>query len=744
MISLPPEARPAEPTSPSPTAAALTRRGFLKSAGAAAGLVIALQLPLMRKAYAGADVGEVPTGDFAPNAFIRIAPDNRVIFVIKHFEMGQGVTTGLATILAEELDADWSQIETEYAPANVKLYANTELGAQGTGGSTSMANSWMQMRRAGATGRAMLVAAAAQRWQVPAAKITVRSGVVHGPGGRHATFGELAEAAAQLPVPVDVTLKNPKDFVLVGKTSVRRLDSAAKSTGTETYTIDVKLPGLLTAVIAQPPAFGATLRHFDATAAKKVAGVTDVVEVAEGVAVVATGMWAALQGRRALKLDWNLDAAGPASSAALYDHYRALAAKGDGAPVQIDPQHKTAMASAASTLEASYEFPYLAHAAMEPMNCVAWLHDGMLETWGAHQFPTFDHANAAKAAGLTPDKVKLHTLMSGGSFGRRANNWSDFTVAAVNVAKAIGRPVPVRVQWTREDDMRAGLYRPLYVHQVKVGLDAKQRPAAWQHAVVGQSIMAPTAMAAALIKNGVDSTSVEGVWPTPYTLPAPEITLHSPSQAVRPLWWRSVGNTHTAYVMETMMDELAERAGADPVAFRLAHLQDQPRFAGVLKLAAEKAGWETPLPKGKARGIAVHYSFETYVAQVAEVSLTADGQPKVERVVVAVDCGTAINPDQIVAQMEGGVGFALAALFYGEIDIENGRPRQGNYNDYRVLRMNEMPRVEVHIMPSGEAPTGVGEPGVPPTAPAVANALARLTGQRIRRLPLSRTSFKTA
>ncbi|NGY04986.1 xanthine dehydrogenase family protein molybdopterin-binding subunit [Solimonas terrae] len=723
-------------------ATGFTRRGFLKSA-AAAGFVLAVQLPLARKAFAAADVGIVPPGDFAPNAFIRIAPDNTVLFVIKHFEMGQGATTGLATILAEELDADWSQVRTEYAPANAALYGNPMVGgAQGTGGSTAIANSWMQMREAGATARAMLVAAAAQRWKVPADKLTVSKGVISGPGGKKASFGELADAAAKLPVPTEVALKDPKDFVLVGKTATRRLDSKAKSTGTAMFTIDVKLPGLLTAVIARPPAFGARLKSFDAKAAKAVKGVTDVVEVPEGVAVVATGMWPAMQGRKALKLDWDLSEAGPKSTEAMFADYKALAAKGGGVTVQRADDHAAQMKKAAKTIEAVYEFPYLAHAAMEPMNCVAWLHDGVLETWGGHQFPTFDHMLAAKAADLPMDKVTLHTLISGGSFGRRANSWSDFTVEAVHVAKAIKRPVPVRVQQTREDDMRGGLYRPQYVHAVKVGLGADQRPLAWQHTIVGQSIIAPTPLAGALIKDGVDETTVEGVWPTPYTLPSPDITLQSPTQAVRPLWWRSVGNTHTGFVMETMMDELAAAAGQDPLAFRLAMLKDQPRFAGVLKLAAEKAGWDQPLAKGKARGIAAQFSFHSYVAQVAEVSLTADGRPKVERVVVAVDCGVPVNPDQIVAQMEGGVGFALAAALYGEIEIENGTPKQGNFDSYRVLRINEMPKVEVHIVASGEAPTGVGEPGVPPLAPAVANALAKLTGQRVRRLPLSRTTFR--
>lgn len=722
------------------SASGVNRRDFLKS-GAATGLIFGLQLPLAKKAFAADAVGDAPAGTFAPNAFIRIAPDSTVTFVIKHHEMGQGASTGLATILAEELDADWSRIEVEYAPANVALYKNLLFGAQGTGGSTAIANSWEQMRKAGATARAMLVSAAAERWKLPASAISVRNGVVSG-GGKTASFGELCVAAAQQPVPQKVALKDPKNFVLVGKNDTRRLDSVAKCSGTATYTIDVKLPGLLTAVIARPPSFGAKLVSFDAASAKMVKGVTDVVEVPEGVAVVATGMWAALQGRRALKIEWD-DTRARLDSGKLFADYRKLAATGDDpTPVHTDKTTAAQMKKAARRIEAVYEFPYLAHAPMEPLNCVAWLHDGMLETWGAHQFPTFDHGFAAKAAGLPMDKVKLNGLISGGSFGRRANATSDFTVEAVNVAKAIGRPVPVRVQRTREDDMRAGYYRPLFVHTVSAGVDGGGKLLAWQHAVVGQSIMAGTPMAAQM-KNGVDPSSIEGVWPTPYKIPAMSAELYSPVQDVRPLWWRSVGHTHTAFVMETMMDELAVSAGQDPVEYRLKLLADEPRMAGVLRLAADKAGWSKPMPAGKARGIAAHFSFDTYVAQVAEVSLDADGQPKVERVIVAVDCGVAVNPDQIAAQMEGCVGFALAAALYGEIDIDRGSVRQSNYHDYRVLRMREMPKVEVHIVQSTQAPTGVGEPGVPPLAPAVANALAQLTGQRVRKLPLAGQRFST-
>jgi isoquinoline 1-oxidoreductase beta subunit len=455
------------------------------------------------------------------------------------------------------------------------------------------------------------------------------------------------------------------------------------------------------------------------------------------VAVVATGTWAALQGRRALRVQWDESASKDLDSDALLASYRAQAAQ-PGTP--FTKPATPAAPAAVKTVEAVYEFPFLAHATMEPMNCVAWLHDGMLETWSGHQFPTFDHMFAAKAAGLPMDKVKLHTLVSGGSFGRRANGWSDFTVAAVNIAKAIGGRAPVRLQFTREDDTSAGLYRPMYVHAVKAGLDAQGRVATWQHTIVGQSINAGGPMAEMMIKNGIDPTSVEGVDKSIYDLPMLAGTLHSPTLAVRALWWRSVGNTHTAYVMETMIDELAAAAGRDPVAFRLSLLDKSPRAAGVLKLAADKAGWGKARRAGVAQGVAVHESFETFVAQVAEVSMR-NGKVKVERVICAVDCGVPVNPDVIRAQMEGCIGFALGALYYSEVEIKGGRAVQRNFNTYRSLRIHEMPKVEVYIVPSTEKPSGVGEPGVPPLAPAVANAIAKLGGPRVRRLPFTRAGL---
>src|ERR1700686_3340727 len=525
----------------------LSRRVFLQSAGAT-GLVIGFGwlAPTSAEAALPGAEGAAP-GPPAPNAFIRVGTDNLVTVICKHHEMGQGNTTGLASLVADELDADWALVRTEYAPSDANLYNNLAWGPmQGTGGSSAIANSFLQYRGAGATARAMLVAAAADAWHVPAGEIRTSKSTLTHSSGRRATYGEMAVAASRQTPPENPPLKKAAQFTFIGKDrSTPRVDSPSKCNGTAMYTIDVKLPGLLTAVMAWPPSLGAKLVSFDGADAKNVKGVTDVVEVPEGVAVVATGTWAALQGRRALKVQWDESSSKDLDSDALLARYRAQSAR-PGSPF-AKPVSASAAPAAVKTIEAVYEFPFLAHATMEPMNCVAWLHDGMLETWSGHQFPTFDHMLAAKAAGLPMDKVKLHTLVSGGSFGRRADVWSDFTVAAVNVAKAIGGRAPVRLQFSREDDTGAGLYRPMYVHAVKAGLDAQGRIAAWQHTIVGQSILAGGPMGA-MIKDGIDPTSVEGVDKTVYDLPMLAGTLHSPTLAVRPLWWRSAGSTPTAYV----------------------------------------------------------------------------------------------------------------------------------------------------------------------------------------------------
>jgi len=723
--------------------AGVTRRAVLASGGAG-GLVVAIGwLPAAARAAAspGAE-GRAAKAALVPNQFVSVGTDNLVTIVCKHHEMGEGNTTGLATLVADELDADWSLVRTEYAPADAKRYANLAFGTmQGTGGSTAIANSYLQYREAGATARAMLVAAAADAWKVPAAEIRTSNSVLTHASGQRASYGEMAAAAAKQAPPAKPALKTPQEFALMGRDrgATPRVDSPSKCTGTAVYTGDVKLPGLLTAVIAFPPSFGAKMVSFDATAAKKVKGVTDVVAVPEGVAVVARGTWAAMQGRRALKVTWDESAGASLDSEALLAHYRELAAT-PGTPFA---KPAAAPAAAARTVEAIYEFPFLAHAPMEPQGCVAWLHDGTLETWAGHQFPTFDHMLAAKAAGLPLDKVKLHSLVSGGSFGRRANVWSDFTVAAVNVAVAIKGRAPVRLQYSREDDMSAGLYRPMMLHSLKVGLDGAGKVASWQHVVVGQSIVAGTPMAAMMVKDGVDPTSVEGVHPTSYDLPMMDGQVHDVALPVRPLWWRSVGNTHTAYVMETMMDRLARAAGQDPLAFRLALLEKNERAARTLKLVAEKSGFGKAMPPGSAQGIALHESFGTAVAQVADVTIK-DGKVRVDKVWCAVDCGVAVNPDVIRAQMEGGIGFALGALYYSEIDLKAGRAVQRNFDQYRSLRIYEMPAVEVFIADSSAPPTGVGEPGVPPLAPAVANAIARAGGPEVLRLPFARAGLVQA
>jgi isoquinoline 1-oxidoreductase subunit beta len=710
-----------------------SRRTFLKT-GAVAGTALVVEFHLRPDAALAAPSLE-------PNAFVRIAPDNTVTIVAKHLEMGQGVHTGLATVVADELDADWSQVRVVAAPADASRYANLAYGtAQGTGGSTSMANSWMQLRKAGATARAMLVAAAAQKWGVPASSISVDKNVVsHAQTGRRATFGELAEAAAQQSVPADVPLKDPKDWKLIGKTAPR-VDSTAKTDGSARFTMDVYLPEMLTAVIARPPLFGATVRSVDRTAALKVPGVTDVVEVPAGVAVLGKGFWAARQGRAALRVEWDESKAERRGTSEILAEYKSLAEK-PGLSARRDGDPSAGFAVATRTLEATYEFPYLAHAPMEPLDCVVKLEPGRCEVWAGSQLQTLDHGTVAHVVGLSPEKVELHTLLAGGSFGRRATPTADVAAEAASIAKAIGGRQPVKLVWTREDDIRGGRYRPLFVHRLRAGLDAQGRIVAWEHRIVGQSFLKGSPFAG-LVKDGIDPTTAEGGSTLPYAIANLAVELHLPDVGVPTLWWRSVGHTHNAFSTETFFDELAQAAKRDPFELRRELLKDHPRHRGVLDLAAAKAGWGTPLSAGRARGIALHESFSSFVAQVAEVSLDKDALPRVERVVCAVDCGVAVNPDVVRAQMEGAIGFGLGAALFSEITLDKGRVVQSNFHDYRTLRIDEMPKVEVHIVPSAEPPTGVGEPGVPPIAPAVANALLKLTGQPVRRLPFARALGK--
>jgi isoquinoline 1-oxidoreductase subunit beta len=712
----------------------VTRREFLKSAG---GLVLAVSLPhALAQSGPGRTVlaGEPVAAAFAPNAFIRIGSDNTVTVVVKHLEMGQGTYTGLPTLVAEELDADWAQIRAVGAPADAKQYNNLFWGeAQGTGGSTAMPNSYEQMRKAGAAARAMLVAAAAEKWKVPASEIRVSKGVVSFKD-RKATFGQLASDAAKQPVPADVKLKDSKNFVYIGK-SARRTDARAKSNGTALFTQDVKLPGMLTAVVLHPPRFGAKLKSFDAAKAKAVKGVQEVVAfstpVSDGVAVLAKDYWTAKQGRDSLTAEWDESNAFRLGSAEIMSQYKALAAT-PGLPARKDGDAEAALKSAARTLEASYEFPYLAHAALEPMNCVAQLSAEGCEIWNGEQFQTVDQAVVAQLLGLKPEQVKLNQLYAGGSFGRRANPKSDFVLEAAAIAKAIGGKAPVKLVWGREDDMRAGFYRPMYYHTLQAGLDSQGNLVAWKHVIVGQSILTGTAFESMMVKDGVDVTSVEGAATLPYAIPNLAVLLHSPKIGVPVQWWRSVGSTHTAFATECFLDEIARETKKDPFELRRALLAKHPRHKGVLEAAAKRAGWGKPLPAGRARGIAVHESFNTFVAQVVEVSAK-----KIERVVCAVDCGVAVNPNIIAMQMESGIGYGLSAALTGAITLKEGMVEQSNFHDYTVLRMNEMPRIDTVIVPSKEKPTGVGEPATPVIAPALANALLALNGKPVRSLPLS-------
>lgn len=729
-----PAATPA-PVAPAPVALApASRRDVLRGAAAAtAGLLIGMTLPVRGPGRAVAATAD----GFMPNAFVRVAPDGTVTVLIKHLEMGQGVSTGLTAIVAEEMDADWSQMRWEHAPADVTRYANLAFGIQGTGGSTATANSWEQLRKAGATARAMLVEAAARRWGVPAGAIAVTKGTVsHAASGRSAGFGDLVAEAATLTPPADVKLKDVKDFTLIGQ-RLPRLDSVAKTTGTGIFGLDVSVPGQLVALLQRPPLFGATVRSFDAAAARAVPGVVEVVATPHGVAVLATGFWAAKQGRDALTVSWDESKAEKRTSDTILAEYRALA-KTPGTPARREGDVDAALTVATKVLRAEYDFPYLAHTPMEPLNCVVRRTAEGLEIWAGCQFQTVDQANAARLAGLKPEQVTIHTTLAGGSFGRRATTGSDFYVEAVEIGNAIGWRAPVKLMWTREDDIRGGYYRPMYHHALEAGLDASGALVGWRHRIVGQSILTGTPFASVMVKDGIDVTSVEGASTLPYAIPHIGVELHTTSNPVPVLWWRSVGSTHTAFSTETFIDEVAQAAGKDPVEFRRALLAHHPRHLGVLNLVAEKAGWGTPLPAGKARGVAVHESFHTFVAEVAEVSLDRDGRVTVERVVCAVDCGVPVTPDVIRAQMEGGIGFGLGAILAEQITLTDGRVDQSNFHDYTPLRIDRMPKVEVHIVPSTEPPTGVGEPGVPPVGPAVANAVFALTGRKVRALPFAK------
>jgi isoquinoline 1-oxidoreductase subunit beta len=680
-----------------------------------------------------------------PLAFIRIGTDNTVTVIVKHLESGQGIFTGLPTLVAEEMDAAWPQMRAEGAPANKDLYSNLLMGLQATGASNSTPDGFMQYRLAGAAARSMLVAAAAEQWKVSLDSISVSDGVVSDASGRRSTFGELALAAAKQPVPKSPTLKNPKKFKLVGKDVIPRTDVKAKSTGTAIYTLDFHLPGMLTAVVAHAPKFGSRLASFDEAATSKQPGVRFAVAVPTGVAVLGDNFWLAKRARDQMLARWNDDAAMSISSADITSEYKRLC-QTEGTLARAEGDTAAAVTQVKSTLQADYEFPYLAHACMEPLNCVIQLGADRCDLWYGAQAQTPDQGAVAQIVGLKPEQVFLNQLYAGGSFGRRGNVSAtfDFVGEAASIAKAMAdkgkRGIPIKLVWTREDDMRGGFYRPTFFHTVRAGLDAKGQLVTWDHRIAGQSIAAGTFTESFNLKDGVDHYSVEGAATTPYAIPNLRIELHTTKTAVPVLWWRGVGFSHASYVTETLLDRVAAAGGKDPLAMRKSLLTGYPKHLATLDLAAKMAGWGTPLKAGapgdrRARGIAIQESYNTIVAQVAEVTVRKDGSFSVDRVVCAVNCGFVINPDVVRAQMEGGIGWGLSAAIHGAITIKDGAVVQSNFHDYQVLRINEMPVVDVHIVPSNDYPTGVGECGVAPIAPAVANAIAAASGQWLTKLP---------
>jgi isoquinoline 1-oxidoreductase beta subunit len=717
--------------SPSPRAqrAALSRRDFLKAGAATGGLVIGFHL-LGGGRLANAQTPPAPPPS-PPNAFLKIARDGSVTVQVKHLEFGQGVLTSLPMLVAEELDCDWSKVRSELAPA-APVYAHLGFGMQATGGSSSLVNSWTQLRTVGAMARSMLIQAAAAQWKVDAAQCKTDNGQVIGPAGQKAAYGALADAAMALKMPEKVALKGKKEYRLIGKPT-RRIDAPAKVNGTAKFGLDVTpkmVPDLHTAVVLRSPKFGGRPGKIDATKVMGMPGVTHVIQTSTGVAVVAKTFWAAKKARDLLGVEWMLDAASSADSTKLKASYRQVATQPDG--VIAKPGSADALKGAAKRVDAEYDFPFLAHAPMEPLNCTIRARADGADVWVGSQFQTVDQGAIAKVLGLKPEQVTLNTMIAGGGFGRRALPDASYLIEAAEIAK--DAKVPVKVVWTREDDIKGGYYRPAVYHKVAAGVDGTGKVAGWEHTIVGQSFIVGTPFEPFLVQKGVDAALVEGVNDTPYDLPAMKLTLHMTKTGVPSLWWRSVGHTHTAFVMETMMDELAAAAGKDAVAFRKELLGKHPRVAKVLQQAADKAGWGTPLPKGVGRGIAVHESFGSVCAQVAEVTVEK-GDIKVKRVVAVVDCGLVINPLSAEAQVQSAIVFGLSAALMGSITLKDGVVEQSNFHDYPVLRSSQTPKIEVHFVEGGDAPTGLGEPGTPPIAPAVANAVFALTGKRLRELP---------
>lgn len=700
------------------------------------GLMVSFMVPAGAKKLAATDAGKA---FFVPNAYLQVGVDDSVKIILAHVEMGQGIWTTLPMLIANELDCDWQKIHVEHAPPG-DPYKHPTFGVQITGGSSTTWSEFDRYRNAGATARAQLVTAAAKQFGVSETDCRTENGFVIS-GNKKASYGELAEAAGKLAAPASVKLKDAKDWTHIGKPT-KRLDAKSKILGQATFGIDVHFDGMLTAVVAHTPVFGGKVKSVDDSKAMAIKGVKQVVVIPNGVAVLAENFWAAKQGRDALSVEWDLGENVSIDSSTQMDDYRKLA-KTKGAIAAHKGDAANAIASATKKIEAEYTFPYLAHAPMEPLNCTVKMDKDSCEIWTGTQMPGLEQGVAAQILGLKTEQVKVNTVFLGGGFGRRATPGADFVTEAVFIAKNSGGKF-IKMVWTREDDIRGGYYRAAFLHNVQIGIDNKGMPVGWNHSIVGQSIFEGTFFAA-MIQNGVDSSSVEGISDSPYmaSIDNHNIELHSPKLGVPVLWWRSVGHTHTAFVMETLIDQLATTAGKDPVAYRRQLLEKHPRHLAALNVAAEKSGWGKPLPAGHYRGVAVHESFGSYVAQVAEISIEKS-KLKVHKVTCAIDCGLAVNPDGVKAQMEGCIVFGLTAMLYGEITLERGKVKQRNFHDYKIARMNEAPQVDVHIVKSTEKMGGAGEPGVPPVAPAIANAIFAATGKRIRKLPLQPSDLTKA
>jgi len=715
----------------------LNRRSFLRvSTAAAGGLLVSLYLDLPASAQEGRQAP--PPKVYPPDAFVHIKPDGKVLITVNRLEFGQGVQTSLPMVLADEMDADWSQVMAELAPA-ADVYKDPLFGIQMVGGSGSIAHSFQQYRELGAKTRAMLVAAAADRWRVSPDQCRTENSFVYGPAGKSLRYAELAKDAARKTVPEKVRLKNASEFRLIGK-RVPRLDSRAKCDGSQKFGLDLDLPGMKVAVVAHPPVFGGRVKAVDDKEARTIAGVREVFEIplvkGSAVAVVADKFWTAKQARDRLKIDWDLSGVEHADSSALWVKYKELARTPGNVAVARGDEKAMDRIPAARRIVAEYEFPYLAHTPMEPLNTTIRFDGNRAEAWVPSQFQTMDQMAIAQVLGLKPEQVAFHTEFAGGGFGRRAVIDSHVQREAAAIAKRL-RGTPVKLVWTREDDVRGGYYRPMHAHRVEIGIGPDGMPAAWRHVIVGQSLVAGTPFAAMLIKNGVDQTTVEGAADTNYGIANFHVSAHNPNVNVPVLWWRSVGNTHTAFVMETLIDELATRAKIDPIAYRRKLLKpDAKKLRAALDLMDEKsAAWRNKLPKGHAVGISCHESFDSGVACAVDVSIE-NKRPRIHRATVAVDCGLAVNPLTIESQFQGGVGFGITQLT-GAITFKDGRVEQRNFDGYTPPYIVDAPvTVDVHIVPSTEAPTGCGEPPVPVISPAVVNALAKLTGKRYRSLPL--------